>query len=231
MAEQKNKSEEQLHKKIDSYLFKRLIAYFKPYSKYIALAVLLTITVSALAAVRPRLTPIAIDEKIANKDVPGLQTIMLILFATLILQGIIQYAMTYLTSWIGQNIIMDLRMKIFEHLQNLHLKFYDNNPAGRLITRVTSDVEVLFDVFSSGLVTAFGDIFTLLWILYFMFTLDWHLALVTLSILPLLIYATIIFRKKIRVSYSRIRLLILRINFYIQEHITGVSIVHLFAKE
>ncbi|MBS1516195.1 MAG: ABC transporter ATP-binding protein [Bacteroidetes bacterium] len=231
MAEQKNKSEEQLHKKIDSYLFKRLIAYFKPYSKYIALAVLLTITVSALAAVRPRLTPIAIDEKIANKDVPGLQTIMLILFATLILQGIIQYAMTYLTSWIGQNIIMDLRMKIFEHLQNLHLKFYDNNPAGRLITRVTSDVEVLFDVFSSGLVTAFGDIFTLLWILYFMFTLDWHLALVTLSILPLLIYATIIFRKKIRVSYSRIRLLISRINSYIQEHITGVSIVHLFAKE
>lgn len=231
MAEQKNKSEEQLHKKIDSYLFKRLIAYFKPYSKYIALAVLLTITVSALAAVRPRLTPIAIDEKIANKDVPGLQTIMLILFVTLILQGIIQYAMTYLTSWIGQNIIMDLRMKIFEHLQNLHLKFYDNNPAGRLITRVTSDVEVLFDVFSSGLVTAFGDIFTLLWILYFMFTLDWHLALVTLSILPLLIYATIIFRKKIRVSYSRIRLLISRINSYIQEHITGVSIVHLFAKE
>ncbi|MBX7046677.1 MAG: ABC transporter ATP-binding protein/permease [Ignavibacteria bacterium] len=231
MAEQKNKSEEQLHKKIDSYLFKRLIAYFKPYSRYIALAVLLTITVSALAAVRPRLTPIAIDEKIANKDVPGLQTIMLILFATLILQGIIQYAMTYLTSWIGQNIIMDLRMKIFEHLQNLHLKFYDNNPAGRLITRVTSDVEVLFDVFSSGLVTAFGDIFTLLWILYFMFTLDWHLALVTLSILPLLIYATIIFRKKIRVSYSRIRLLISKINSYIQEHITGVSIVHLFAKE
>ncbi len=231
MAEIKTKNDEQLHKKLDSYLLKRLIAYFKPYTRYIVLAVFLTITVSALAAVRPRLTPIAIDDKIANKDIPGLQTIMLILFGTLMLQGVIQYAMTYLTSWIGQNIIMDLRMKIFEHLQNLHLKFYDKNPVGRLITRVTSDVEVLFDVFSSGLVTAFGDIFTLFWILYFMFTLDWHLGLVTLSILPFLIYATIIFRKKIRVSYSRVRLLISRLNSYLQEHITGVSIVHIFAKE
>jgi ATP-binding cassette subfamily B protein len=231
LAEIKNKNEEQLHKKLDSYLLKRLIAYFKPYTKYIVLAVILTITVSALAAVRPRLTPIAIDDKIANKDIPGLQTIMLILFGTLIVQGIIQYAMTYLTSWIGQNIIMDLRMKVFEHLQNLHLKFYDKNPVGRLITRVTSDVEVLFDVFSSGLVTAFGDIFTLFWILYFMFTLDWRLALVTLSILPFLIYATIVFRRKIRVSYSRVRLLISKLNSYLQEHITGVSIVHIFAKE
>jgi len=231
LADTKNKNEEQLHKGLDSNLLKRLIAYFKPYTKYIVLAVILTITVSALAAVRPRLTPIAIDDKIANKDLPGLQTIMLILFGTLMLQGIIQYAMTYLTSWIGQNIILDLRMKIFEHLQNLHLKFYDRNPVGRLITRVTSDVEVLFDVFSSGLVTAFGDIFTLFWILYFMFTLDWRLALVTLSILPLLIYATIIFRRKIRISYSRIRLLISKINSYLQEHVTGVSIVHTFAKE
>jgi ATP-binding cassette subfamily B protein len=231
LADTKNKNEEQLHKGLDSNLLKRLIAYFKPYTKYIVLAVVLTITVSALAAVRPRLTPIAIDDKIANKDLPGLQTIMLILFGTLMLQGIIQYAMTYLTSWIGQNIILDLRMKIFEHLQNLHLKFYDRNPVGRLITRVTSDVEVLFDVFSSGLVTAFGDIFTLFWILYFMFTLDWRLALVTLSILPLLIYATIIFRRKIRISYSRIRLLISKINSYLQEHVTGVSIVHTFAKE
>lgn len=231
MADTKNKNEEQLHKNLDSNLLKRLIAYFKPYTRYIALAVVLTITVSALAAVRPRLTPIAIDDKIAHKDLPGLQTIMLILFGTLILQGIFQYAMTYLTSWIGQNIILDLRMKIFEHLQNLHLKFYDKNPVGRLITRVTSDVEVLFDVFSSGLVTAFGDIFTLFWILYFMFTLDWRLALVTLSILPLLIYATMIFRRKIRISYSRIRILISKINSYLQEHITGVSIVHTFAKE
>ncbi len=210
---------------------KRLLAYFKPYSKYIVLAIFLTVTISALAAVRPRLTPIAIDDKIANKDLPGLQTIMLILFATLIVQGCIQYLMTYLTSWIGQKIIFDLRKKIFEHLQNLHLKFFDNNPVGRLITRVTSDVEVLFDVFSSGLVTAFGDVFTLIWILYFMFSLDWRLALVTLSVLPLLIYATAIFRKKVRVSYTKVRLLVSKLNSYLQEHITGMSIVHFFAKE
>lgn len=233
MAEaiKKNTGNEQIHKKFDSYLMKRLLAYFKPYTKYIVLAIFLTVTISALAAIRPRLTPIAIDDKIANKDLPGLQTIMLILFATLIVQGCIQYLMTYLTSWIGQKIIYDLRMKIFEHLQNLHLKFFDNNPVGRLITRVTSDVEVLFDVFSSGLVTAFGDIFTLIWILYFMFSLDWRLALVTLSVLPLLIYATAIFRRKVRVSYAKIRVLVSKLNSYLQEHITGMSIVHFFAKE
>jgi len=230
-AANKNTSNEQIHKRFDSYLMKRLLAYFKPYSKYIVLAIFLTVTISALAAVRPRLTPIAIDDKIANKDLPGLQTIMLILFATLIVQGCIQYLMTYLTSWIGQKIIFDLRKKIFEHLQNLHLKFFDNNPVGRLITRVTSDVEVLFDVFSSGLVTAFGDVFTLIWILYFMFSLDWRLALVTLSVLPLLIYATAIFRKKVRVSYTKVRLLVSKLNSYLQEHITGMSIVHFFAKE
>jgi len=230
-AIKKNTGNEQIHKKFDSYLMKRLLAYFKPYTKYIVLAIFLTVTISALAAIRPRLTPIAIDDKIANKDLPGLQTIMLILFATLIVQGCIQYLMTYLTSWIGQKIIYDLRMKIFEHLQNLHLKFFDNNPVGRLITRVTSDVEVLFDVFSSGLVTAFGDIFTLIWILYFMFSLDWRLALVTLSVLPLLIYATAIFRRKVRVSYAKIRVLVSKLNSYLQEHITGMSIVHFFAKE
>lgn len=225
------KEEEALGKALDSQLFKRLLSYFKPYKLQIAIATILTITISALAAVRPRLTPIAIDDKIANKDIPGLQLIIIILLGTLILQGIIQYLMAYLTSWIGQKIIYDLRKKVFEHTINLNLKFFDNNPIGRLVTRVTNDIDVLYEVFSSGLVTAFGDIFTIIWILYFMFTLDWKLSLVTLSVLPILIYATSIFRKKVRASYARIRILIAKINSYIQEHITGISIVQLFTKE
>jgi len=210
---------------------KRLLAFFKPYGKYIAIATFLTITISALAALRPRLTPIAIDDKIMNHDLPGLQFIILIMFGTLVVQGIIQYIMTYLTSWIGQKIIYDLRKKIFDHIMSLDLKFFDRNPIGRIVTRVTGDVEVLFEVFSSGLVTAFGDIFLIIWILYFMFDLDPTLAVVTLSVLPFLIYGTSVFRKKVRESYRRIRILIAKLNSYIQEHITGITIVQYFSKE
>lgn len=225
------KEEEALGKAIDSQIFKRLLTYFKPYKWHIAFATFLTIFIAALAAVRPRLTPIAIDDKIMNKDIPGLQMIVLILLGTLILQGAIQYGMTYLTSWIGQKIIFDLRKKVYEHTLNLNLKFFDNNPIGRLVTRVTNDIEVLYEVFSSGLVTAFGDIFTLIWILYFMFTLDYKLTFVTLAVLPLLIYATMIFRKRVRDSYRKIRILIAKLNSYIQERLTGISVVQYFVRE
>ena len=225
------KEEDALGKAIDSQILKRLLTYFKPYKLQIAIATALTISISALAAVRPRLTPIAIDDKILHKDIPGLQLIVIILFATLIVQGLIQYVMTYITSWIGQKIIFDLRKKVYNHIINLHLQFFDNNPIGRLVTRVTNDIDVLFEVFSSGLVTAFGDIFTIVWILYFMFTLDYKLSLVTLSVLPVLIYATAIFRKKVRDSYRKIRVLIAKLNTYIQEHITGISVVQYFVKE
>ncbi|HMS64003.1 MAG TPA: ABC transporter ATP-binding protein [Ignavibacteria bacterium] len=210
---------------------RRLLSYFKPYSKLIVVATILTIIISALAALRPRLTPIAIDDKIMNRDFPGLQMIALIMLGTLVFQGVLQYAMTYLTSWIGQKIIYDLRKKIFDHILTLNLKFFDKNPIGRVVTRVTGDVEVLFEVFSSGLVTAFGDIFLIIWILYFMFSMDFTLALITLSVLPVLIFATSIFRKKVRDSYRRIRILVAKLNAYIQEHITGITIVQYFGKE
>lgn len=227
-----NKPEEEaLGKALDSRIMKRLISYFRPYSGYILTATVLTVTISALAALRPRLTPIAVDDKIMNRDLPGLQTIVLIMLATLVLQGILQYGMTYLTSWIGQKIIYDLRKKIFSHILSLDLKFFDRNPIGRIVTRVTGDVEVLFEVFSSGLVTAFGDIFLIIWVLYFMFALDYQLALVTLSVLPVLIYATSVFRKKVRDSYRRIRILVAKLNSFIQEHITGITIVQYFGKE
>ncbi|MDZ4711558.1 MAG: ABC transporter ATP-binding protein [bacterium] len=227
-----NKSEDDvLSRKVDPHIMRRLLSFFKPYTKYIIIATVLTITISALAALRPRLTPIAIDDKIMNKDFPGLQFIALIMLGTLVVQGIIQYAMTYLTSWIGQKIIYDLRKKIFDHIMTLDLKFFDRNPIGRTVTRVTGDVEVLFEVFSSGLVTAFGDIFLIGWIVYFMFSMDYMLAIVTLSILPVLIIATSIFRKKVRESYRRIRILIAKLNSFIQEHITGITIVQYFTRE
>jgi len=227
----KRQEEEALGKQIDSVLLKRLLSYAKPYKYYIIFATFLTISISALSAVRPRLTPIAIDEKIAFGDIPGLRVIVLILLGTLVIQGLIQYASGYLTSWIGQKIIYDLRKKVYNHAVNLNLKYFDNTPIGRIVTRVTNDIDVLFEVFSSGIVTALGDVFTIVWILYFMFTIDFNLALVTLSVLPLLVYATSVFRKRVRDSYRKIRILVAKMNSFIQEHITGISVVQLFVKE
>jgi len=212
-------------------ILRRLLSYLRPYKWYILLALILTVAISALSAIRPRLTPLAIDDKIPKGDIPGLQMIALILLGTLLLQGVIQYAMTYLTSWIGQKIIFDLRKNIYKHIINLNVKFFDTSPIGRLVTRVTNDVDVLYEVFSSGLVSALGDIFSIVWILVFMFSLDVNLSLLVLSVLPLLIYATSVFRKKVRDAYRKIRLLIARINSYIQEHISGITIVQLFGKE
>jgi ATP-binding cassette subfamily B protein len=227
-----NKSEDEvLSRKVDPHILRRLLSFFKPYTRYIVFATILTITLSSLAPVRGALTSVAIDDKIMQNDLPGLQNIVLIMLATLIAQGIIQYGMTYLTSWIGQKIIYDLRKKVFDHIMSLDLKFFDKNPIGRIVTRVTGDVEVLFEVFSSGLVTAFGDIFLIIWIVYFMFSLDAKLAIVTLSIIPVLIIATTIFRNKVRESYRRIRILIAKLNSYVQEHITGITIVQYFVNE
>ncbi|MBK6875787.1 MAG: ABC transporter ATP-binding protein [Ignavibacteria bacterium] len=231
MAETISHTDEVLSKEIDPNILRRLLSFFRPYKKFIIIATILTITISALAALRPRLTPIAIDEKIANNDMPGLQFIVLIMLGTLVFQGVIQYVMTYLTSWIGQKIIFDLRRKIFQHILTLDLKYFDKNPIGRIVTRVTGDVEVLFEVFSSGLVTAFGDIFLIIWILFFMFDLDVKLTFVMLAVLPVLVFATSIFRKKVRESYRRIRILVAKLNSFIQEHISGISIVQYFAKE
>jgi ATP-binding cassette, subfamily B, multidrug efflux pump len=223
--------EEELGKPIDSTLLKRLLVFVKPYKKFVFLAVILTISISGLAAIRPAFTQMAVDDYITKGNIPGLQFIVLLFIGSLILQGLIQYGMTYLTSWIGQNVTFDLRKKIFDHITRLNLKYFDNNPIGRLVTRVTSDVEVLFEVFSSGIVTAFGDIFLIIGIVAFMFALDVELTLVTLAVLPLLIYATSVFRRKVRDSFRKIRLLIARLNSFIQEHLSGVSIVQYFNKE
>ena len=223
--------EEALGKPIDSTLLKRLLQYVKPYKKFVLLAVILTISISALAAIRPAFTKIAVDDYITKGDIPGLQFIILLFVGSLVIQGLIQYGMTYLTSWIGQNITFDLRKKIFDHITSLNLKYFDNNPIGRLVTRVTNDVEVLFEVFSSGIVTAFGDIFLIIGIVGFMLALDVQLTLVTLAVLPILIYATSVFRRKVRDSFRKIRLLIASLNSYIQEHISGISIVQYFNKE
>ncbi|MBU1099313.1 MAG: ABC transporter ATP-binding protein/permease [Bacteroidetes bacterium] len=223
--------DEILGKAYDSKLMKRLLSYVKPYKKYVVLAIFLNIIVAALGPVRPYLTMIAIDDYIAAKDYEGLLMISAILVASLILQAIIQYVLTYYTQYMGQKIIYDLRIKIFSHVQKLALKYFDKTPIGRIVTRVTNDVEALDDLFSSGIVMVFSDVFIIFWIFIFMFIMDWDLSLVTLSVLPVLIYATFRFRKKVRDAYRDVRFHLARLNSYMQEHITGMNVVQTFTKE
>jgi ATP-binding cassette, subfamily B, multidrug efflux pump len=223
--------EEVLGKAYDARLMKRLLKSLKPYRWHVALGIILSVLVSAMEAVRPYFTKIAVDVNIAQQDKQGLLMTTLLFFAILVIRGVIQFFSAYLTQWIGQRTIFDLRMQIFEHLQKLGLKFFDKNPIGRLITRVTNDVEVLNEMFSSGIVMVFSDVFTIIGILYFMFTMNWQLALISLSVLPILFYATFLFRKKARESYRDVRLQIARINTFMQEHITGMLVDQIFNRE
>jgi ATP-binding cassette, subfamily B, multidrug efflux pump len=186
---------------------------------------------SGLEAVRPYFTKIAVDVNIKNHDPHGLLLTATAFLIVLTLRGVVQYFNAYLTQWIGQKTIFDLRMEIFTHLQNLSLKFYDKNPIGRLITRVTNDVEVLNDMFSSGIVMVFSDVFMIGGIVWFMFSMSWQLAIVCLSVLPFLFYGTFLFRKKARDAYRDVRVQIARINTFMQEHITGMNVDQIFNRE
>jgi ATP-binding cassette subfamily B multidrug efflux pump len=230
-AKSQNPDDEILGKAYDSKLMKRLLSYVKPYKKYVVAAIFVNIVVAALGAIRPYLTKIAIDDYIVNSNYDGLVTISAILFGTLIFQAIAQYFLTYYTQLMGQNIIYDLRVKLFAHVQKLALKYFDKTPIGRIVTRVTNDVESLNELFASGIVMIFSDIFIIIWILIFMFAMEWELTLVSLSVLPFLIYATFLFRRKVRESYRDVRFQLARLNSYMQEHITGMSIIQLFSKE
>jgi ATP-binding cassette subfamily B protein len=224
-------SDEIVGKAYDAHLMKRLIKYLSPYKRLVAVSFVMLFIVSGLELVGPYLTKVAIDTHIRNKDIAGLSRIALIFLCVLILSFIMKYIQIYIMQYIGQRIMFDLRVKIFSRLQKMDMSFFDKNPVGRLMTRVMGDVEVLNELFSAGIVTIFGDVFTLLGIAIVMFILNWKLALVTLSVIPLLFYATIYFRKKARTSFRNIRKRIAKINAFMQENIGGMAIIQLFRQE
>ncbi len=226
-----HKDDEILGKAYDAKLMRRLLQYVKPYKKYVIIAILMNVLVAALGPVRPYLTKIAFDDNIKNNDFHGLLIICGILLVSLILQASIQYFLTYYTELMGQKIVFDLRVQIFSHVQKLALKYFDKTPVGRTVTRVTNDVDSLNEMFSSGIVSVFSDIFVIVWIFIFMFAMAWDLSLVTLSVMPVLIYATFLFRKKVRETYRDVRLHLARLNSYMQERITGMNVVQIFSKE
>lgn len=223
--------DEVLGKAYDARLMKRLLRYVKPYRYYIIIAILLNILTAALEPLRPYLTKIAVDNYIAKNDYKGLINIIALILLSLVLQAVITYVMQFATKLMGQKTLFDLRMEIFEHLQKLSLRFFDRTPIGRLVTRVTNDVEALSELFSSGIIMIFSDIFIIAWIFIFMIIMDLNLALVTMSVIPVLIYATFLFRKKVRQNYRDVRYHLARLNSYMQEHISGMNIVQIFNKE
>ena len=223
--------EEALGKVYDGRLMRRLLAYLAPYRLVVLVSFVLVLVISALKLVGPILTKIAIDDYIAAGDMRGLSRIALIYIAALVAQFVISYFQIYIMNMAGQRVMADMRREIFSHLQKLQASFFDRNPVGRLVTRVTTDVDALNELFTSGVVTIFGDIFMLLGIMGVLIYLDWRLALVTFAVLPALFAVTLVFKRRVRAVYRRVRTRIAMLNAFIQENITGMTVVQLFGQQ
>ncbi len=220
-----------LDKSYDARLLRRLLVYLRPYRGLTALAVLLLLGGAGLALVGPVLTQRALDVAIPLRDTGLLGTLAALFLAALVLEFLVEYGQTLLTTYLGQRVMYDLRMQIFGHLQRLSISYFDRNPVGRLMTRVTSDVETLNELFSSGVVTVFGDVFTLLAIMTMMLWIDWRLALVTFAVIPLVWLTARIFRRRVRKAFGDIRVRLARLNAYLQERLSGMRVVQLFGRE
>ncbi|MGI4853329.1 MAG: ABC transporter ATP-binding protein [Janthinobacterium lividum] len=235
-----------LGKAYDSRLMGRLMTYLRPYTGHVILSLFAVITKAAADVVGPYLVKVAVDRYMTNTPSPSTwwlakhlstdamtgiaQCAGLYLFALLLSYGL-EFVQTYMMQWTGQRIMFDMRSQIFRHLQRMHVGFYDRNPVGRLVTRVTSDIDALNEMFTSGVLAIFEDVFVLAFIVIIMLRMSWPLALLTLSVMPLIMYATRLFRISVRNSYRRIRTAIAKINAYTQEHVSGMSIVQLFNRE
>ena len=223
--------EDVLGKAYDARLMRRLLRYLRPYTSYVAIALAAIISASVLQLAQPYIMKLAIDRYIATGDLQGLNRIAVIFFGVLVGSFTLEYLQTWVLQMTGQRIMFDLRTEIYEHLQRLDIRFFDRNPVGRLMTRVTTDVDVLNDLFTAGVVSIFGDVFTLLGIMIVLVVMDWRLALVAFAVLPLIVLVTQWFRRHVRDSYRTVRTWIARINAFLQEHITGMSTVQLFRRE
>ncbi|HIM52002.1 MAG TPA: ABC transporter ATP-binding protein [Acidobacteria bacterium] len=223
--------DEALGKAYDARLMRRLLGFMRPHRVAIGWTVVAIIGLSVLQLAPPYLTKVAIDAHITTGELDGLDTLAFLFLGVLVLSYVLEYVQTYTLQVTGQRIIFDLRMRIQEHLQRLDVAFYDRNPVGRLMTRVTTDVDALNDLFASGVVSAFRDIFMLGGIAIVLVVMDWRLAIVALSVLPLIALVTQWFRRNARHSYRQVRGWIARINAFLQENITGMATVQLFRRE
>ena len=215
----------------DLKLLRRIVLLATPYKKYGLIAVFTTISLAVLMPLQPVLIRLSLDKYIANGDLEGLTRMLILLISLLILQTLIMFVNTYLTNWLGQEVISALRVRVFKHLTSLKVKFYDKTPIGTMVTRSVSDIETVANIFSQGIITISGDFLTLFVITFLMFYTDWKLTLICLAVLPLLIYASNQFRKGVKSAFQQVRTQISRLNSFVQEHITGMSVVQIFNRE
>ena len=216
---------------IDFKVLRRLISFVRPYKGRFYIIIVLTVVLGVLTAVRPLLILRTLDDDVSQGDYNSMVKMMAIVFALLVIQSVFQYVHTYLSGRIGQFVIRDIRVKLYEHLINLRLSFFDKTPIGRLVTRTISDVETLADVFSEGLAAMAGDLLQIVFILLFMFIVDWRMALISLCTFPLMLLATYVFKEKIKVAFNDVRNAVANLNSFVQEHITGMNIVQIFGSE
>ena len=220
-----------LGKAYDARLMRRLLRYLVPYWRQVALALAAIVIGAAAALAQPYLVKVAIDEHIATGAFAGLDRLAGVYVGVLLAAFVAEYLQTWTLQMTGQRIMFDLRMAVYGHLQRLDIRYYDRNPVGRLMTRVTSDVDVLNDLFTAGVVTIFGDALTLVGIMVVMLWMDWRLALVSFAVLPLIVWVTQWFRRNVRESYRTVRGWVARINAFLQEHITGMATAQVFRRE
>lgn len=212
-------------------LLKRVFEYVKPYRTTFLWSVVLTLSLAAITPVRPWLIGYTLDHFILEGNYFGLVEMTILMIVLLIIQSIIQYSQTLLTNTIGQSAIRDLRINVFNHISRLRLKYFDQTPIGQLITRTVSDLETIADIFSEGLIAMIGDLLQVIVITCVMFYIDWELTLIVLLPIPFLVIATRIFQKSIKVAFQEIRTEVANLNTYLQEHISGISIIQYFARE
>src|SRR5258705_165154 len=240
-----NQEEEVIGKAYDSRLMRRLLTYLRPYKWHVAIALVAIVLKSVADVLGPFLTKVAVDKYLAkapkahswigdrldSTPLVGIAQIGSLYIGLLIFTFALEYIQTYTMQWTGQKVMFDLRKQIFRHLQHMHVGFFDKNPVGRLVTRVTTDVDALNEMFTAGVVSIFEDVFVLFFILAIMLDMNWKLALITFAVLPLIVVATKIFRDKVRDSYRRIRTAISRFNSYMQEAVSGMLVLQLFNRE
>lgn len=216
---------------LDWQLFKRVLALAKPFKMQFIIATLLALVLAGVSPLRPYLVQQTVDNYILTANQAGLSRMTMLLIALLVTESICRYSFGFLTSWLGQSVIKNLRVRVFDHILNFRLRYFDTTPIGTATTRAINDVETVNDVFSEGMITIIADLFTIIVVLCIMFYTDWPLTLVSLLTFPLLIYATYLFKEGIKKTFQEVRTQVARMNAFLQEHITGMGVVQIFAAE
>ena len=218
-------------KAIDFKLLKRVLKFTRPYRKVLILSIFFSILLSFLSPIRPFLINYAVDNYIIVPDPSQLRLICMVLISLLVLEALVQFLYIYLATWLGQHVIQDLRARVYQHILKLKMKYFDNTPIGSLVTRTISDIETISDIFSQGLFVIIGELLKLIVVVCMMFYTDWRLALVSLIAVPLLLIATMWFKRNIKSAFQEVRKEVSNINTFVQEHIVGMNLVQIFNRE